>query len=780
MTLPGIISSQMMAPGDPGYVPTPYEIPVYKVPGVFDTGATETSATIARTGSWEDGDYIVVGIVRNVTSAITPPSGFALLGDYASASDSTVRLDVFGGFIGSASSLNFTWSGSAIMASFARGISGIDPSDPFDSIAMESKAGGYDALVSDAPPLDRAGDPNGKVVVSIFAADASTSDLTTLGSYLRFSGFSSAVSRSLFMSFNGVPEYLTSAQSRRMMPDEAVDGINVAVWLNAAPGTRSTPWVDSVGLAAYLDSVSVAYTYAVLQNNAVVASGSGGDARTSQPMTLSTPLPIASVSKVFTEIAIRRLAQHGVLSLDDTVNDWLSGYTLGTNVSGITIRQLLAMTEGISATYSFTGAYPSAVETYMANNAANVGQFYDYDNGPFGMLQMIIEEASGDSYQDYVIDNIFTPAGITTHYTTPQATSPTMYQNASGAGPQNAFTVPATAIAGWVMPMNQLYRLGRILRTGGSIISDATRLEMLEDQYRASQKYSYRGGVHTHGGSLGLSGAECHTIWIRGTDGFDIFAFVNSAVSLESLWTATLAAVTSYPETPAFSGVRLLAGFNGSNGATTYTEESTTAAAATFFGTAALSTSDPKFGTASLSVTGNQNNYLTFPDVSGYDLTGPSTLRFWFKRSGAGGTTREPLLAKWNTTSNQRSWLIALNEVNLTTADLVFALSTDGTSGTTAFIGGNIPSNAHEDGNWHEIGLTHSGAGAWRIYFDGQLIASGSPGVPFSGSAALSASVLLPISSGSHFNGFIDEARISNIVEMVENYPVQTAEFPRS
>lgn len=70
---------------------------------------------------------------------------------------------------------------------------------------------------------------------------------------------------------------------------------------------------------------------------------------------------------------------------------------------------------------------------------------------------------------------------------------------------------------------------------------------------------------------------------------------------------------------PFWSSVQFLANLNGADAATAYTELSDNAAVATFNGTAQLDTAQQRFGTASLLLDGN-SDYITFPDIAGYDL----------------------------------------------------------------------------------------------------------------------------------------------------------------
>lgn len=77
------------------------------------------------------------------------------------------------------------------------------------------------------------------------------------------------------------------------------------------------------------------------------------------------------------------------------------------------------------------------------------------------------------------------------------------------------------------------------------------------------------------------------------------------------------------------SQVVLCVPFNGSNGATTAPDISNSGHTLTFVGNAALTTTDPKFGTACLALDGT-GDWVTVPDHTDFDFgTGDFTIEFW-------------------------------------------------------------------------------------------------------------------------------------------------------
>ncbi len=131
---------------------------------------------------------------------------------------------------------------------------------------------------------------------------------------------------------------------------------------------------------------------------------------------------IASITKTVTGAVVLQLVDEGVLSLDDTVSDWLSPHP---HVDpAITIRQLLDHSNGL-------GNYTSnpALQTRVARDPDHVfsaGELVDlipepafprgtrtqYTNTSFLLLGIIAERATGRSMTDLWDDRLFEPLGL--------------------------------------------------------------------------------------------------------------------------------------------------------------------------------------------------------------------------------------------------------------------------------------------------------------------------------------------------------------------------------
>ncbi|NEX93347.1 serine hydrolase domain-containing protein, partial [Caulobacter sp. 17J65-9] len=132
-----------------------------------------------------------------------------------------------------------------------------------------------------------------------------------------------------------------------------------------------------------------------------------------------TTFNIASMGKMFTAVAVGQLAEQGELSLDDTLAKWLPEYPNRAAAEKITLRQLLTHTSGLGdvdrhrpdADKRLTAR--SIVPLMTADPDFEPGARVSYSNAGFVMLAAVVEAASGQSFDDYVRDHVFVPAGMT-------------------------------------------------------------------------------------------------------------------------------------------------------------------------------------------------------------------------------------------------------------------------------------------------------------------------------------------------------------------------------
>jgi CubicO group peptidase (beta-lactamase class C family) len=123
----------------------------------------------------------------------------------------------------------------------------------------------------------------------------------------------------------------------------------------------------------------------------------------------------------FTGIAVMQQVEHGKLSLDDDISKFIPEFPLQGH--HVTVLQLLNHTSGI-VDYHYLGdpieatsRQPKALDEVTAlfankNWVNDPGKKWDWSISGFNLLVTIVERVTGQSFSDYVQQNIFTPAGV--------------------------------------------------------------------------------------------------------------------------------------------------------------------------------------------------------------------------------------------------------------------------------------------------------------------------------------------------------------------------------
>ena len=138
-------------------------------------------------------------------------------------------------------------------------------------------------------------------------------------------------------------------------------------------------------------------------------------------LNINSEFELASVTKTFTGVAILQLIEAGKLSLDDNVKQFFPDFPY----EGITIRLLLTHRSGMMNYVYFTDniwkdkmkpmsnmdVMRLIAEHKPARYAAPDTRFH-YNNSNYMVLASIIEKVTGKPYADYMMTNVFKPAGM--------------------------------------------------------------------------------------------------------------------------------------------------------------------------------------------------------------------------------------------------------------------------------------------------------------------------------------------------------------------------------
>jgi CubicO group peptidase (beta-lactamase class C family) len=184
-------------------------------------------------------------------------------------------------------------------------------------------------------------------------------------------------------------------------------------------------------------------------------------------ITPETVFDIGSLVKRFTAVAILQLEARGALSLSDTLPKYFDD--VPADKRDITIRQVLVHEAGLIDLVNSDGSIPEFTpeldfvnvsreevvrRTLSARLLAQPGTARHYSNWGYSLLGMIVEKASGQSYERYVQENIFAPAGMRdTGYLLPRRTRSEMAIAYRGGRPWGATTdfQTATGYPSWMI-----------------------------------------------------------------------------------------------------------------------------------------------------------------------------------------------------------------------------------------------------------------------------------------------------------------------------------------
>ena len=150
----------------------------------------------------------------------------------------------------------------------------------------------------------------------------------------------------------------------------------------------------------------------------------------STPISKNSKFRIGSITKQFTAVAILKLHQQERLNISDPIQRFFPDFhkyqdTITNEKHSITIEHLLTHTSGLAddwylfKTLSPRVVYPNSARRFFLDDylkdypvQSKPGTVFSYSNFGYVLLGLIIEIASGKSYEDYVQTELFDVAGM--------------------------------------------------------------------------------------------------------------------------------------------------------------------------------------------------------------------------------------------------------------------------------------------------------------------------------------------------------------------------------
>ncbi len=191
------------------------------------------------------------------------------------------------------------------------------------------------------------------------------------------------------------------------------------------PGSPFEASVDSIAEAAIKARSIPGLSVAVMRGTQVVmAKGYGfADLERKIPAAPETIYQLGSISKQFTAAAIMRLVELGKVRLGDPLTKYLPDYP--TQGHTVLVRHLLHQTSGIKEFFTVPGfdeLENGSPERYSRTDLINLfkkepfqfapGERWAYSNSNYTLLGVIIEKATGMTYEQYLQEALFQPLGL--------------------------------------------------------------------------------------------------------------------------------------------------------------------------------------------------------------------------------------------------------------------------------------------------------------------------------------------------------------------------------
>lgn len=290
------------------------------------------------------------------------------------------------------------------------------------------------------------------------------------------------------------------------------------------------------------------------QNGSVVYQSVTGKDESGADLTADTTMYIGSISKQFCAAAILSLRDQGKLSVDDTLDKYFPEYSNGKD---ITLKNLLSMRSGIpDMVCKVEDVSPDKTEE---ENTAVIKEWifsqslefepdssYKYSNSNYFLLSNIVEQVSGQGYNNFIRENFFEPLGMTHSgfvnevKDSPEWASGLTYDTFTAGEASEGLTKGAGDIASNAIDMDKWMTALR----SGKLISPESYREMTTNyspdfakEYGFGMFVSFCGGV----GHSGLIGSYTSFDYINEEYGYNLFIASNTSyMEIENLPTLLL------------------------------------------------------------------------------------------------------------------------------------------------------------------------------------------------------------------------------------------------
>ncbi len=272
------------------------------------------------------------------------------------------------------------------------------------------------------------------------------------------------------------------------------------------------------------------------------------------PVDQESLFQVGSLSKWISAWGVMALVEDGKLDLDAPVSRYLTRWSLPESEfdnESVTVRRLLSHTAGLTDGLGYAGFDPGGDVQALENSLTRAadaspgadgrvrvglepGAGFEYSGGGYTMLQLLIEEVSGETFAAYMKRRVFEPLAMQrTTYVYPEDGAPNIAASYGVDGSQaTRFRFTSLAATGLYTSTAEMVKFiqahlqnGESLPAGGGVLSAETLKEMREPT--ASQM-----GLPIWGLGVILYAPNTEGGFVIGHDGNDEPA-INSAVRFD-------------------------------------------------------------------------------------------------------------------------------------------------------------------------------------------------------------------------------------------------------
>jgi CubicO group peptidase (beta-lactamase class C family) len=192
-----------------------------------------------------------------------------------------------------------------------------------------------------------------------------------------------------------------------------VPAATLASWIDGYASGFGKEWGRAFAPTGYL---------VVAKDGVPIVSRAYGTAnpKTGAAIGPSTQLALGSVTKQFTAVAVLQLAEKKRVNLTDSIRSYVTG--LPPEFDGVTLHHLLTQTSGV-ASYTADPELMASTDVHLPRArvvasfaqkplAFRPGTKFDYSNSNYFLLGLVIEKASGKTFEEYLQASVLGPANM--------------------------------------------------------------------------------------------------------------------------------------------------------------------------------------------------------------------------------------------------------------------------------------------------------------------------------------------------------------------------------